>query len=349
MKMLRLDLPLVAFGLFASACSEPEVRVYRESLSADEAAVSAEAPSGGVSAGLSWQVPAGWKAQGPANLRVETLLLPGGAELAITTFPGDVGGMLANINRWRGQLQLPPVSEAGLRDEISMLETPAGAVAIVSMTSPDGQSGMLGGVLPFAGSTWFFKLTGPAEAVQAQEAQYRAFLQSLRAPGGEVASGGSEGEGESEPASPSPTSSPQVQEGFVPENWVRSTGSAMRLASYAVSLNGEGSGDLGVFAFPGDAGGFASNLNRWRAQLGLPELSEAELRSMTQEITAATGESFYMLMLNSPEPNDQALLGAIGFDDERSWFLKLSGAKPLVAAQQELFVRYIEGLRLGGK
>jgi hypothetical protein len=35
-------------------------------------------------------------------------------EVAISHFPGDVGGDLANVNRWRQQVALPPIDEAGL-------------------------------------------------------------------------------------------------------------------------------------------------------------------------------------------------------------------------------------------
>jgi len=35
----------------------------------------------------------------------------GAGDVSITAFPGDVGGNLANVNRWRGQLQLAPVSD----------------------------------------------------------------------------------------------------------------------------------------------------------------------------------------------------------------------------------------------
>ena len=42
-----------------------------------------------------------YEMQGPA----------GPVEIAISQFPGDVGGMLANINRWRGQVGLAPVTE----------------------------------------------------------------------------------------------------------------------------------------------------------------------------------------------------------------------------------------------
>lgn len=42
----------------------------------------------------------------------------GPIEVAISRFPGDVGGMLANVNRWRGQVGLPPTTEAEFAEMI---------------------------------------------------------------------------------------------------------------------------------------------------------------------------------------------------------------------------------------
>jgi hypothetical protein len=33
----------------------------------------------------------------------------GKAEVTVSAFPGDTGGLLANLNRWRGQIGLEPV------------------------------------------------------------------------------------------------------------------------------------------------------------------------------------------------------------------------------------------------
>ncbi len=55
-------------------------------------------------------------------MRKGSYALGGGAEVAITAFPGDVGGVLANVNRWRGQAGLAPVDDAGLGQATSALD-----------------------------------------------------------------------------------------------------------------------------------------------------------------------------------------------------------------------------------
>ena len=40
-------------------------------------------------------------------------------DFSITSFPGDVGGILANVNRWLGQVGIKPTNESGLSDYLS--------------------------------------------------------------------------------------------------------------------------------------------------------------------------------------------------------------------------------------
>lgn len=96
----------------------------------DEPAQSTPAPAPDASSvgARPWTVPADWKPvdeQRPMRLATyaaETEL--GVVEVAISRFPGDVGGMLANVNRWRGQVGLAPAEEADLAGMMDRFETP---------------------------------------------------------------------------------------------------------------------------------------------------------------------------------------------------------------------------------
>lgn len=69
-----------------------------------------------------WRVPEGWVLDPePRRMRLATYVVSdesGDVEVAVTRFPGRVGGELANVNRWRGQMGLEPVDEAGLEGVI---------------------------------------------------------------------------------------------------------------------------------------------------------------------------------------------------------------------------------------
>lgn len=138
---------------------------------------------------LVWDAPATWTAGPERPMRKATLLIPSasgglGAELAVTAFPGDVGGNLANVNRWRQQLGLPPISEAELGSALRHLDVGALHVDVVELlgpaTPPAAPQRVLGAIVPHAGSTWFFKITGPDALVAAQRGAFLEFLQTLR-------------------------------------------------------------------------------------------------------------------------------------------------------------------------
>ncbi|HVE14188.1 MAG TPA: hypothetical protein VNI01_12385 [Elusimicrobiota bacterium] len=186
---------LAAFLLLAAACrKEEEIQVYRLAKPAAEApaglpaghpAVGAQAPVPAVSpAGelaLHWKTPAGWAELPGSGMRAASFQVPGGAELSVVTFPGDAGGVLANVNRWRGQFGLAPLPEAELPARSSRVASPAGEAVAVDFPGEGASAGkrLLAAMLPFRGASWFFKLTGPEAAVAAAKPAFTAFLGSL--------------------------------------------------------------------------------------------------------------------------------------------------------------------------
>ena len=74
---------------------------------------------------VDWVVPSGWEEQAPSQMRVGSFLIksPEGKTVDVSVVPlsGAAGGDLSNINRWRGQIQLSPIDEPGLRKEIESI------------------------------------------------------------------------------------------------------------------------------------------------------------------------------------------------------------------------------------
>lgn len=132
------------------------------------------------------KLPAGWSV-GPENgMRKATWIVAGPdgskAEIAVTVFPGNVGGLTANVNRWRGQIGLPPASG----EDIAASAKPAKVGGVESqrfvMTSGDGKKGLDAVMTPHKGATWFFKMSGDAAAVAANGSALVAFLAESQLP-----------------------------------------------------------------------------------------------------------------------------------------------------------------------
>ena len=135
-------------------------------------------------AGLRWTAPQGW-VEGPGgSMQVATFRLPPpseAAQVSVATFPGDVGGELANVNRWRGQLALAPVAEGELAALRSRVVTRAGAASVYDFTGEGAAPvRLVAASLRVGDSTWFFKLNGPEAAVAAARPAFLAFLKGLR-------------------------------------------------------------------------------------------------------------------------------------------------------------------------
>ena len=69
---------------------------------------------------LHWKKPNHWVQNQQSRMRLASFSINGqhikNAEVSITVLPGTAGGLTANINRWRGQLELPALNELELKN-----------------------------------------------------------------------------------------------------------------------------------------------------------------------------------------------------------------------------------------
>ncbi len=115
----------------------------------------------------SWKAPA----DAPADQQVE---------ISVTVFQGNLGGLLANVNRWHGKVGLAEdVTDANLGDNVQNLTLGGRAAQMVSLDGPKGES--LDGVLVILPDrVWSLLLSGSTDAVKAQRPAFRAFLDSIQ-------------------------------------------------------------------------------------------------------------------------------------------------------------------------
>jgi hypothetical protein len=306
---------------------------------------------------VQWSAPSGWEAQPPSGFRKGSFLVhgPNGqqADISIISFPESAGGLLANVNRWRDQLKLAPVAD------VSAAATPIDAgghqMYFVDLVSeqpllPGGlKSRVLGGILETPGETWFFKMAGEDQLVAAQRDTFRQFLASLNIGAPPPAT---TAEGTNVPT-PSPLAPPEKAELHyqVPAGWQEQPLTAMRAASFKVTgLDGKDA-DVSVVFLSGMAGGDLANVNRWRDQLKLAPIDEQELAQTSEHIKAGGNHDFLVVDLVSAVPIGQPpvptrILGAILNENDRSWFVKMTGEDSLVAAQKNAFTAFLGNLTL---
>ena len=138
---------------------------------------------------LTYTTPEGWEEQptggggaGIARAAAFTVARDGQkAEVTVIPLGGSVGGELDNVNRWRGQIGLAPVREAG-GEAVTVAGKP-GRLFDIAGEGAKAQR-MLVVMLPHGRQTWFFKMTGPAELVGREKAAFEKFVQSVQFAGG---------------------------------------------------------------------------------------------------------------------------------------------------------------------
>lgn len=371
-RVLLLTLPFVL-----SACRDSHVASYRipkETAAHPEHAAAPASPGAGMAGsgglavasteagGLTWTAPSTWKARSGSAMRKGSYTVgdDGGptADLAITAFPGDVGGDLANVNRWRGQVSLPPITAAELPAALTTLPVPGLDVKVVDLAggTPDAPVRMLGAIVPFGGATWFFKLTGPDALVAKEKPTFLAFLQTVKVstqPLGAPTNALPATSVETPPAAALPPPPDMASTAVktargpglkwsAPAHWQEKQASSMRKATYVIT-NAKGTAELAVTAFPGDVGGDLPNLNRWRGQLSLPPVEEAQYaaavtRFKVNELAVTVAD------ITGPGENPTRLLGAMVPYAGSTWFFKLTGPAALVADEKPAFLAFLQTL-----
>jgi hypothetical protein len=133
-----------------------------------------------------WILPTAWEpVPGSRPMRHGTyavLLADTPVEITIAHFPGDVGGVVANLNRWRSQIGLGPITAADAEALISRFdEHPGFAGYTVHLQGADTH--MLVGSIHEAAAdrTWFVRATLPPELAPRLRPALFAFARSFGA------------------------------------------------------------------------------------------------------------------------------------------------------------------------
>ena len=145
-----------------------------------EAAPAAERPAGGAKGGSKspFDKPAEWTEAPPKQFQLARFTVGEGeqtAEIAVSRAGGDRG---ANINRWRGQLGLNPLSAEELKQTGQPFEVGSKKGELIEIVVED--RALVGVMIPDGDQSWFIKLTGHAALAAKERSRFEAFAKSLK-------------------------------------------------------------------------------------------------------------------------------------------------------------------------
>ena len=138
---------------------------------------------------LEWDLPPKWKELPSRPPRMATFQPEGAAavQCLVTVLSGSGGGLAQNLNEWRRQLGLEPLTDESY---VKLERSPVLGVTavfmeiegqIVAKPGAEPQAATLfGAIAPRERDTVFVKMWGPTAEMEGQQANFRALVDSLR-------------------------------------------------------------------------------------------------------------------------------------------------------------------------
>lgn len=183
-------LVILSCCLLVAACSdEPSIQKYRVSKTPipesnlPGPASNADATDTGLP--FTWVVPSGWEEGKTSSMRLASynISLSNGevGDFSLVQLGGGAGGTMANINRWRGQVGLPPASPEELAEVAHLHKTGQGEqylhITLINESNPD--SAIIAGIFEQPEFVLFAKLSASNSGVQEAQESFEAFCNSI--------------------------------------------------------------------------------------------------------------------------------------------------------------------------
>ena len=124
----------------------------------------------------------------------------------------------------------------------------------------------------------------------------------------------------------------------VPEGWQALAVGQMQAAKFAVPSQGAAKAEVSVSIFPVATGNTLMNVNRWRGQIGLESVGDADLAKLVTPLDPKNPEAILVDMTN----NTKRIVGAIVPRGGQWFFYKLLGDAGAVAPQKDAFVQFVQ-------
>lgn len=328
---------------------------------------------------LPWKTPAGWKRAEAGGLRVARFSVPStnGSELDVSIIParGFSGSAIDLLNVWRQKLTLEPVNEetaAQLAQKVQIGRADAKLYDLIAPGSDVAGKPQERSLLAMAGAggvMWFVKMTGPAAEVARQQPAFIAFLKKVNLdqiplPAAPNDSGHphphAPGDGHNHEPTPGSASAtvenstgpatahrPQWE---VPPAWSEQPPAQFLTAKFLVAGSAGQKVDVNVSSSAGDGGGISANVNRWRAQLGLPAWEPSALAQQAQPFDASGRKATAVDFQGTDARNGQParLIGVIVPLAGQTWFYKMLGDPAMAEREKAAFLKFVRTVNYPG-
>ena len=134
---------------------------------------------------FAWDVPSDWIINEPKQFQIANYSIPisstDNAVIAISKFGGNAGGIIANVNRWRKQIDLPEISLAEISKQAKQGLSSIGEYSVYKIiNSSKPEIGFLCMILPITDGTIFVKMTSDTDGIKLLENKFMSFCSSFK-------------------------------------------------------------------------------------------------------------------------------------------------------------------------
>ena len=283
-----------------------------------------------------WKLPAGWTQAAGTQFRYATIDARG-VDLSVSSLPMNAAQpqdeyVLSNVNRWRGQLQLPPLTAGELASNTQTVELgdrKGIAVDLVGKGTAGGppmMSGGAGNLPPMLGGSALPPSIPPSTPSSTPPSSTAA-------------------------TNPTPPTAPSSGglDFDVPEGWQPGRSGPFRLAAFDIQRD-SAAAEVTISALGPNAGSLLDNVNRWRGQIKLPPIDDAALQSAIGPIRVAGSDGQWIELIDTAAADatsaSQAILVVVVPQATQTLFIKMLGDRQLVTDEKEHFRSFAESLRL---
>jgi hypothetical protein len=131
---------------------------------------------------IKFTLPKGWKEVPPGQFQTFRFLVGDEKDPVGISISSAGGDLPSNVNRWRGQVGLEPLSDEQLAAAVTPTKVGGKDGVQIEIIGPPGekQQAIIGVIAPSGSSNLFIKLKGPAKPALEQKKNFEAFVKSLK-------------------------------------------------------------------------------------------------------------------------------------------------------------------------
>ncbi len=133
----------------------------------------------------------------------------------------------------------------------------------------------------------------------------------------------------------------------VPEGWSEVAATSMRIGNFKVADSPGAECYLTVLK--GAAGGVDANINRWRRQMGQPELKPEEIAALARVDVMGRPGTFVEINgsftgMAGQQFSNYTLMGAVAALTDQTLFVKMTGPEAVVKAEKDRFIAFCKSI-----